>query len=69
MRSTGSASQMNSFSIRTAFLMICWTSVTGNGFSNMVYNRQAKSQCMPSSREMSSFEKVSPGIKPRFFNQ
>ena len=30
---------------------------------------QAKSQCKPSSREMSSFEKLNPGIKPRFFNQ
>jgi hypothetical protein len=24
---------------------------------------------MPSSREINSFEKLSPGIKPRFFNQ
>src|SRR5690606_16964539 len=29
----------------------------------------AKSQCTPSSREINSFEKVKPGIKPRFFNQ
>lgn len=33
------------------------------------YNKQAKSVCMPSSREMSSFEKVSPGIRPRFLTQ
>ena len=33
------------------------------------YRRHAKSQCMPSSREMSSFEKVRPGIRPRFFSQ
>jgi hypothetical protein len=30
---------------------------------------QAKSQCNPSSLEISSFEKVNPGIKPLFFNQ
>src|SRR5690606_13595448 len=29
----------------------------------------AKSQCMPSSREISSLEKVNPGMSPRFFNQ
>ena len=29
----------------------------------------AKSQCNPSSLEISSFEKVNPGIKPRFFSQ
>ena len=29
----------------------------------------AKSQCTPSSLEINSFEKVSPGIRPRFFNQ
>lgn len=33
------------------------------------YRRHAKSQCNPSSREISSLEKVSPGIKPRFFSQ
>jgi len=31
--------------------------------------RQAKSQCNPSSVEMSSFENVKPGIRPLFFNQ
>ncbi len=36
---------------------------------NFVYNRQAKSQCNPSSLLMSSFEKVKPGINPRFFSQ
>jgi hypothetical protein len=34
-----------------------------------VYNKQAKSQCKPSSLEINSFEKESPGINPRFFNQ
>jgi len=30
---------------------------------------QAKSVCNPSSLEINSFENVSPGISPRFFNQ
>ena len=29
----------------------------------------AKSQCIPSSREINSLEKVNPGNKPLFFNQ
>jgi hypothetical protein len=29
----------------------------------------AKSVCRPSSREMSSFENVRPGIRPRFLSQ
>ena len=33
------------------------------------YSRHAKSQCRPSSREMSSLEKVSPCIRPRFLSQ
>lgn len=35
----------------------------------MLYSRHAKSVCRPSSLEMSSLEKVRPGIKPRFFSQ
>ena len=31
--------------------------------------RQAKSVCRPSSLEINSFEKVNPGIKPRFLSQ
>ena len=31
--------------------------------------RQAKSVWSPSSLEMSSLEKVSPGMRPRFFSQ
>ena len=38
-------------------------------FSNMLYNKHAKSQCNPSSLEISSLEKVNPGISPLFFNQ
>lgn len=34
-----------------------------------LYSRHAKSVCRPSSREMSSLENVSPGMRPRFFNQ
>ncbi|MNE82150.1 hypothetical protein D3C80_1788500 [compost metagenome] len=34
-----------------------------------MYNKHAKSQCRPSSREINSLENDSPGIKPRFFNQ
>ena len=33
------------------------------------YRRQAKSQCRPSSREMSSLEKVRPCMRPRFLSQ
>ena len=31
--------------------------------------KQAKSQCMPSSREINSLEKQSPGIRPLFLSQ
>jgi hypothetical protein len=40
-----------------------------NLFCMCLYKRQAKSVCMPSSRLISSFEKVSPGINPRFLIQ
>ena len=33
------------------------------------YSRQAKSQWRPSSREMSSLEKVRPCMRPRFLSQ
>ena len=32
-------------------------------------SRQAKSACMPSSWQVSLFEKASPGMKPHFLNQ
>uniref|UniRef100_A0A8W7PH27 Uncharacterized protein n=1 Tax=Anopheles coluzzii TaxID=1518534 RepID=A0A8W7PH27_ANOCL len=67
--STGSAFVRNSCSIRTASRMISVTR-SFDGFCTRYLNiRQAKSQCSPSSREISSFEKVSPGIRPRFFSQ
>ena len=69
IRSTGSASHTNSFSISTAFTMIFVTSSAGSLFSSFLYSRHAKSQCMPSSREMSSLLNVRPGIKPLFLSQ
>lgn len=69
MRLTGRATVRNSFSISTASQMILPT-VSGLGRrSRWEKRRQAKSVCSPSSREMSSLEKVRPGINPRFFNQ
>ncbi|KAK9723630.1 hypothetical protein RND81_05G013900 [Saponaria officinalis] len=37
--------------------------------SEHLYRRQAKSQCRPSSLEISSFENVKPGINPLFLSQ
>src|SRR6185312_13624791 len=69
IRRTGSASDTNSFSIVTALVITSVTRSTGNLFTNWLYNKQAKSQCKPSSREINSLLKLKPGIKPRFFNQ
>mmetsp|Transcript_78952 Transcript_78952/g.190910 ORF Transcript_78952/g.190910 Transcript_78952/m.190910 type:complete len:216 (-) Transcript_78952:536-1183(-) len=69
IRSTESASQTNSFSCSTASPMMWCSSASVSLFSSMLYSRHAKSQCMPSSREISSFEKVSPGMRPRFLSQ
>uniref|UniRef100_A0AAG5D4I2 Uncharacterized protein n=1 Tax=Anopheles atroparvus TaxID=41427 RepID=A0AAG5D4I2_ANOAO len=67
--STGSAFVRNSCSISTASRMMLVTR-SRVGFCTRYLNiRQAKSQCRPSSREISSFEKVKPGIRPRFFSQ
>lgn len=53
-----------SCSICTALQMRCRT-FSGDGLCfSLVNMRQAKSQCRPSSRLISSLEKVSPGIKP-----
>ena len=35
----------------------------------LLCNKQANSQCKPSSLEINSLEKANPGIKPLFFNQ
>mmetsp|Transcript_44410 Transcript_44410/g.144155 ORF Transcript_44410/g.144155 Transcript_44410/m.144155 type:complete len:213 (+) Transcript_44410:404-1042(+) len=69
MSETGSASVTKTRSISTASRMISSTRSRGGGRSILEKSRQAKSQCSPSSREMSSFEKVRPGISPRFLSQ
>jgi len=67
--STGNASEMNSFSISTASAIIEWIfSYVSFPFNNE-YIKHAKSQCNPSSLEISSFENVNPGINDLFFNQ
>lgn len=58
--STGKASVMNCFSMATASWMIALTRSSGHLILHLVYRRQAKSQCRPSSREMSSLEKARP---------
>ena len=61
---------MNSRSIAKASVMICWMRSLGTLFTKWwLCKCTAKSQCMPSSREISSFEKVKPGMRPRFFSQ
>ena len=67
---TGNASVTNSFSIATASMIIKRTISFGSWlFTCLVYKWQAKSQCNPSSLEINSFEKVSPGINPLFLSQ
>ena len=53
MRLTGSASVTNSRSIATASVTICRMRSAGGGLSSCAKSRHAKSQCRPSSREMS----------------
>eukprot|EP00982_Pelagococcus_subviridis_P015141 31380-Pelagococcus_subviridis.AAC.4 len=64
-----SASHTNSFSISTASLTISCRRSGSSGCFSMLYSKHAKSQCNPSSREMSSLLNVSPRINPRFFSQ
>jgi hypothetical protein len=52
-----------------AGLSSCHVRTCGSRLRRCKYSWQAKSVCRPSSREMSSLEKVSPGIRPRFFSQ
>eukprot|EP01136_Pigoraptor_vietnamica_P000683 Opistho-1_new@26302 len=66
---TGKASVIKSFSISTASLMIACTASCESLFSSMLYNKQANSQCAPSSLEINSLLNVNPGIKPRFLSQ
>ena len=65
----GSASVRNSCSMETASVMMSWTASLPGRLLRCEKRRQAKSVCMPSSREMSSFEKVRPGMRPRFLSQ
>ena len=54
----------------TASVIIYTTLDSGNLFYMCsLYSIQAKSVCIPSSLEISSFENVRPGIKPRFLSQ
>ena len=68
-KAQGSASVRNSCSMVTASVMMSWTAFLSGVVLRWEKRRQAKSVCMPSSREMSSLEKVRPGMSPRFFNQ
>ena len=67
--STGSASDTNSFSISTTSVMISTIRPSGRRLTILEYSKHAKSQCNPSSRLMSSFEKHSPGMRPLFLSQ
>ena len=49
--------------------MISNTASLLNLVSSILYNRQANSQCKPSSRLINSLLNVNPGIKPLFFIQ
>lgn len=69
MSSTGSDSLTNSFSISTALEMISRILSLEILLLRCLYNKQAKSVCIPSSREISSLEKVRPGMRPRFLSQ
>ena len=69
MSSTGKDSDTNCFSISTAFVTISRIVSFEILLFRCLYRRQAKSVCIPSSLLISSFEKVSPGIRPRFFIQ
>ena len=59
----------NSCSILTASTMIALTTSGWGRRLRWLKSKQAKSVCMPSSRLISSFEKVRPGMSPRFFIQ
>src|SRR5436309_3321013 len=61
INSTGSESLTNSSSMATASRTISCTRLGGSLFTNLEYIKQAKSQCSPSSRLMSSLEKHNPG--------
>src|SRR6266480_2535431 len=66
---TGRASVKNSCSMVTASVIILRTYLGSGLFLIWEKSRQAKSVCMPSSREINSLEKVKPGMRPRFLSQ
>ena len=67
--STGSDSLTNSISISTASQIISLIRSFESLLTKCWYKRQAKSVCKPSSLEISSLLKASPGIRPLFFSQ
>lgn len=69
IRATGKASLKNSCSIATASMMIILTRSLLGWLRRRPKRRHAKSVCKPSSREISSLEKVKPGMRPRFLSQ
>src|SRR5690606_29737348 len=67
---TGSDSVINSRSIFSASTIISDILFLGTLFTRWLLCKcTAKSQCIPSSLEINSLEKVKPGINPLFFNQ
>lgn len=68
-RAQGRASVRNSCSMVTASVITSWTARLEGRLFRWEKSRQAKSVWRPSSREMSSLEKVRPGIRPRFLSQ
>ena len=67
--STGRDSVTKCISILTAFVTISSIYSFDILLFKCLYRRQAKSVCIPSSLLINSFENVSPGIRPLFFNQ
>ena len=65
----GKLSVKNPCSILTASMMIFWMTCLLGRLRRWLKRRQAKSVWRPSSREMSSLEKVKPGMRPRFLSQ
>ena len=65
----GKLSLINSFSIATTSVIMAAMLAWVVGYRSRLCNKQPKSVWRPSSREINSLEKVTPGSKPRFFNQ
>ena len=69
--STRRATTRNSISILTVLLILMISMIrdSGSRLTSFEYSRHAKSQCSPSSRQISSLLKLSPGIRPHFLSQ